>query len=546
MTIARRARRQLATGAAVVGAATALTLAGSLSLPARAAAARTLYVDCSAAAGSGTLAHPFDTLQAASAPALGPGDRLLLRRGTACKGMLAPRGNGAAGEPITIGAYGLAGALPPRIDGGGTVEAAIGLANMSYVTVDGLELTNSGDAAGLHRGVYLTSSTGTMKGITLEHLTIHDVDGTSDVNTGKPGGGIVAWSLQPPGRFANLTIADDTISDVSRQGIIVDGTGSTTRPPATRAWAAASTGLVVSGNNVQRVQGDGIVVMGTVGALVQQNTVRRGNLAGFDFNDPVKENCAAGIWAWNANRTTIEHNEVSNMHYGPSTKAGALNGCDGEAFDVDSNQDGTVVQYNYSHDNDGGFVLLCTADGTTTQDPHRSDVRYNLSVDDNSTFAAAPCEQTYKPSVNNLDGVRMYNNTIVAPTPRVTYELDEPAARKLLPYYGTFAFDDNLVYATAAAATESQHLFECGSPCSHNLFFHVPPPATATQSVTSDPEFVRVGARGTGLGVAASFKLRAGSPANGAGIAIPPSVPTTVAKNFFGAAIRKPPAIGFS
>ena len=543
MTIARRARPSLAAVAAA--AATALALAGFLGLPAQAAAAHTYYIDCCAAAGSGTLAHPFDTLAAASAPALGPGDRLLLRRGTACTGMLAPRGNGAAGKPITIGAYGDASAPEPRIDGDGTVEAALGLSDMSYVTVDGLELTNAGDPAGLHRGVYLTSSTGTMKGITLEHLSIHDVDSTADVNTGKPGGGIVAWSVRSPGRFANLHIEDNDIQDVSRQGIIVVGTASTARPPATRAWSAATTGLVVRGNDVERVQGDGIVVMGTVRALVEHNIVRRANLAGFDSNDdPATQDCAAGIWAWNANRTMIQQNEVSNMHFGPSTKPTALNGCDGEAFDVDSNQDGTVVQYNYSHDNDGGFVLLCTADGTTTQDPHRADVRYNLSVDDNTTFDVAPCEQTYKPSVNNLDGVRMYNNTIVAPTPRVTSELSEPAARKMLPYYGTFVFDDNLVYATSASA--SKHLFECGSPCSHNLFFRIPPPASATQSVTSDPEFVRVGARGSGLAVAAAFKLRAASPASGAGIAMPPSVPQAATKNFFGVAVRNPPAIGFS
>jgi hypothetical protein len=102
------------------------------------------------------------------------------------------------------------------------------------------------------------------------------------------------------------------------------------------------------------------------------------------------------------------------------------------------------------------------------------------------------------------------------------------------------------VYATAATATASQHVFECGSPCSHNLFFHIPPPASATKSVTADPEFVQVVARGAGLGVAASFKLRAGSPANGAGVAIPPSVPQAATADFFGTAIRKPPAIGFS
>ncbi len=37
-----------------------------------------------------------------------------------------------------------------------------------------------------------------------------------------------------------------------------------------------------------------------------------------------------------------------------------FNGCDGTGFDVDYDQDGTVIQFNYSHDNEGGFILLCT------------------------------------------------------------------------------------------------------------------------------------------------------------------------------------------
>lgn len=37
-----------------------------------------------------------------------------------------------------------------------------------------------------------------------------------------------------------------------------------------------------------------------------------------------------------------------------------LGGGDGQGLDVDINCNDTVVQYNYSHDNEGGFVLVCT------------------------------------------------------------------------------------------------------------------------------------------------------------------------------------------
>jgi hypothetical protein len=297
--------------------------------------------------------------------------------------------------------------------------------------------------------------------------------------------------------------------------------------------------VVIRGNVVERVQGDGIAPLGTVGALVEHNVVRRGNLAGFNFESPARR-CAAGIWTWNANGTVIQYNEVSNMHYGPSATPGALNGCDGDGFDADFNQDGTVIQYNYSHDNEGGFILVCMSAGQE----HRADVRYNLSVDDNGTFSYAPCSGALNPVTNNLSGVRMYNNTIVAATPRVTVDLNESLAQVLAGFFGDFAFENNIVYATSADA--ASHVFICGTPCTDNLFFGLPPPITATNSVTSDPMFVDPLRRGDGFAIARAFRLRQRSPAIDAGGSIPPGVPVAVTHDFFEVPIHDPPSIGFA
>ncbi len=512
--------------------------------PARGATAapRTWYVDCAAAtAGGGTSARPLNALAAASAQPLHPGDRMLLRRGSVCHGTLAPSGSGTPSQPIVIGAYGTSTAARPRIDGGGS-SAAVVLADESNVTLDGLEITNSGSSAGAHRGVYFTSEREPVTGLTLQNLLIHDVDGTSSTK-GKNGGAIVGWALTAKARFDNVVIQDNTIHDVSRQGITVYGTTAGSRPPTTRTWRRATTSLVVRGNTVQRVQGDGIVVLGTAGALIEHNVVTQGNLAGYDYRSKQRD-CSAGIWAWNANATLIQYNEVSDMYYGPSTAPGALNGCDGEAFDVDYNQDGTVVQYNYSHDNDGGFVLLCTADGAKVQRPHHADVRYNLSVGDNATFSIAACSSQYHPAVNTLDGVRMFNNTIVAATPRVTVQLDESQVPAFLPFYGGFVFENNLVAATGPGA--AAHRLDCGESCTNDMFWRIPPPATATNPVTKSPQFFKPAARGSGFGVAAGFKLRAGSRAIGGGAVVPPGVPQPATENFFGLPITNPPSIGFS
>src|SRR5690606_17576091 len=107
----------------------------------------------------------------------------------------------------------------------------------------------------------------------------------------------------------------------------------------------ASTGVRIRRNRIHRPAGDGIVTLGTDGARVRRNVVTEGNLAGRGLTDPQGMICNAGIWAFHANNTRIEHNLVSGMKF---------NGCDGSGYDIDYDQDGTVVQYNRSHDNEGG------------------------------------------------------------------------------------------------------------------------------------------------------------------------------------------------
>jgi hypothetical protein len=297
--------------------------------------------------------------------------------------------------------------------------------------------------------------------------------------------------------------------------------------------------VVIQGNTVERVQGDGIVPMGTVGALVQFNRVERANLAGYNFLSPNK-NCAVGIWTWNSNNTVIQYNEVSNMVYGPSTNPSSLNGCDGTGFDADTNQDGTVIQYNYSHDNAGGFILLCT-----DYSPHRVAIRYNLSIDDNSTLDPSTCAGVIDPATNNLNGVEMYNNTIVAGTPRVTIELSESLAQALTSVFGSFGFENNIVDATSPNA--GSHFFFCGSGCTNNLFTGMPVPSGATNSLTARPRFPEPALRGSGLWVANAFRLRPDSPAIGAGVALPTNAfPPPATHDFFGLSVKDPPSIGFS
>jgi hypothetical protein len=469
------------------------------------------YVDCSAADnGDGTLEHPWRTLAQANAVALAPGERLLLRRGVSCAGTLAPTGSGTAAQPIVVGAYGSGSRA--RIDGAG--EDAVVLRNTSHLVLQDLEVTNRGTAEARRRGVHVVADGELVQDVTVSGLYVHDVDG--DLAKDSNGSGGIQVDVRGGGRFAGLIIERNRIADVSRSGIFVVA-GSGTRPRAGEPWPGASTDVVVRQNRLARLGGDGIVALGTVGAVLEDNVVSTGNLRGFDYADP-DHVCNAGIWTFNANDTLIQRNEVFDMRF---------NGCDGTAFDIDYQQDGTIVQDNYSHDNAGGFILLCT-----DAQPRRAEVRFNLSLDDAFAATTAPCAF---PQTGTYEGVRFYNNTIVGATPLLGFEgqvfgaLFDPE---------NLEFHNNLLVATQPLATS----FPCGARCSNNLFFGLPPSGTSASS--ADPALVAPRRRGRGrLSVASSFRLRFTSPAIGAGV----PVPGTVERDYFGRrfAPTLPPAIGF-
>ena len=508
----------LAVGRSALAVAVALVLLLPVGANAQAGPAR--YVDCGAtSAGDGTQARPWNSLTLASSFQLSPGARLLLRRGSVCTGLLAPEGSGSRRSPALIGAYGRG--PKPRIEGNG--EDAVLLRDTSHVVLERLEVSNPGDGSGPKRGVTAVAELGPVSDLTLRHLYIHDVGG--DLTKGAHGSaGIEAavWGdpAPAPQRFQGLLIAGNRIEDVSRSGIRVDGTVDRSRPTADQPWPQASSGVVIRSNHLAHLAGDGIVPTGTLGARVIGNVVLDGNLAGGSYTEASGLVCNAGIWTFHSNRTRIVRNEVGGMHF---------NGCDGTGYDVDYDQDGTVVQFNYSHDNEGGFILLCGEEET-----RRADVRFNLSIDDDATLNTVPC-RIAEGVVGTLSGVRFFNNTIVAAKPRLVGEgIELPA----LALGGDFSFENNIVYATERGSRP----FPCGEHCSHNLFFNLP--AAGEQSVVADPAFRDPRLRGRGrLRVGRGFRLLARSPAIGAGARIPAGA----RRDFFGNRISqtRPPDIGF-
>jgi hypothetical protein len=471
------------------------------------------YVDCSLrSGGDGSRRRPWNGLGRANGAVIRAGGSLLLRRSTTCRGTLAPHGSGRGGAPIIIGSYGRG--APARIDASGADADAVRLVGESNLVVQDLEVINRGDHRSPRRGVHVVGSLsrpGAVHDLVIRRVYVHDVDGADGKGAAGSGGIQVDYAVR------NVLIEDNRVENVNRSGIWVAGTGRAPRPPASRPWPSATTGVVIRGNVVRRVGGDGIVPTGTVGAVVADNVVCCGNLRGrpgvqFD----------AGIWTFAANRTLIERNIVYGM-------AGAR--ADGMGYDVDHEQDGTVLQANYSQGNAGGFLLLCT-DATT----RHADVRFNLSVNEYA-LSSGRCTPPEQPP-GTLAGVRVYNNTFLTPSSQVW--LNNSALVSYLPHAADFQFANNIVVGTR----RNFRRLPCGHRCSHNLFWNMPP--SGRDAVRADPRFTgrsdSAPPTQPRIALASRFRLRADSPALRAGGRLVGSA----RRDYFGAPVPDPPALGFA
>ena len=301
-----------------------------------------------------------------------PGDRILLRSGSRWQGELKLPNSGADGKPIIVDSYG-EGTLP-RIDGEGKVESVLRIENVEYAEVRHLEITNHGAEAAVRRGVLISAvNCGTLHHVQVSDLYIHDVNGSEAV---KENGGILFRTVgsSTPSRFDGLTIARNIVWKVDRSAI--SGQSDETDR---RRWFP-SLHVTIADNYAEDIGGDGIVPWATDGARIEHNVVLRCNQRADSYN--------AGIWPWSTDNSTFEYNEAAFTH---STK-------DGEGFDSDFNSRNTTFRYNYSHDNDGGFLLMCTPvkrDASENVGNTGTLVEYNISRNDHSRiFNLSGAERT--------------------------------------------------------------------------------------------------------------------------------------------------------
>ena len=481
------------------------------------------------------------------------GGSILLKAGCVWNGeqLEVRNAEGTAENPIVIGSYGEG--AKPVINGQGAPWdadskeelAAVRIYNSENIVVENLEITNwdssvSGDytqSSKLLSGLVVENQDkGDLANVTVRNNKIHDVNGKMAGGADKAAGGLIVvvtgtgsnHTGTVESKYSNLTIEGNEVYRVSHEAIymesvwasrtLVGGTSSDTgyQNAGNSKWIGSSN-VVINSNYVHDVAGDGIVPINTTEAIVEYNLID--NSADTNWNYSGNPNHAA-LWTWDSDNVTFRYNEACN-----TSKAGWNLGISGTndsmAFDFDYGVQNCLYEYNYSHDNYGGFLMLCPGPGATVNNI----ARYNVSVND-GLYDGAPMIRLGGGKYGS-NGVQIYNNTM--------YWADSSYSVALTPtsnWEGSVVKDvtvsNNIFYGPAKADSVKTD----GVTYSHNLVYGgaqdvYTAAVNDDTTVVADPLFVNVKdyTKGTWengkttLGTAEGFKLQAGSPAIDAGAA---------------------------
>ncbi|MFC5467324.1 carbohydrate-binding protein [Cohnella suwonensis] len=384
--------------------------------------------------------------------------------------------------------------------GGGTIyiddaslvsstEAPVLLDNVSYVTVDGLELTNDAAFEGLRSGIKITSNSGsgTKYGITIKNNDIHNIKGfSSQSNASHPdpynkyfNAGIY---MSPNTDFDGITIDNNYIHDSSAQGFYDN---APVTPVAYRMY-----NLLLQNNTITNVSGNPITVQGAETPLIQNNRAINGGI------NAIGGVAVAGIWALHTNNATFQYNYVEGtkrLQY------------DGEPWDFDYGMGGTnVYQYNYSRNNEGGFILYVDQVNNPTLI-----ARYNISQNDGLN------QDFYQGFFSLGNGVPIYfYNNVFYQSPANSYGFPFNQGRP----NGLGDFKNNIFYTNATSyityANGTYRTF------SNNSFYGHTPVNPGSSYITADPLLVNPGSGGTDIHSVSGYRLQAGSPLRNAGVSI--------------------------
>ncbi len=422
-----------------------------------------------------------------------PGDSILIAANSIFSGEFTPRGSGTLAAPIVIDKYGEGN--DPLIIGFG-IKHVIFLYNQEYITIRNLEITNSNvnNEREMYRGIYILGEDyGTIHNIKLQNLYIHNVTGSlRSGNLTKENGGIYYEILgnSVKTKFDSLIIEGCRIVDVDRVGI-TNKSSWWVRTLTTNTNWYPSTNIIIRNNYIERTGGNGLIIREAKRPIIEHNVFKK---CGLKVN-------GNAMFSFNCDDALFQYNEASETVYNPGD-------VDASGFDGDFRCKRTLFQYNYSHDNDGGFMVVVSLGGSTRFNDSCI-VRYNISQNDGGKIFHISGQTT---------NTYIYNNTIYMGGGKQANAVEHTSWQAWPDrtfYFNNIFINTDLEHGNFIFNSSTNNFFD------HNIFYGFKPEylPVDTNKITDNPQLTAPG-NATGINDLEGYKLQSNSPAINSGLFI--------------------------
>lgn len=338
--------------------------------------------------------HPWQSIDKVNATRLLPGDSVWFHADQTFKGnlSLSDADTDASDEPITFRSYG---------NGRATIDAGTGAGffakNLGGVRIVDLNFVGSGTDQNMRSGIWLVNTL--PEGKKLTHIRIDRVEVSGFKHAG------ICIATQPIDKgwcgFSDVKITHANVHNNGDAGISCLGAWNPEVEGYSHTDIYVGKCRVYKNSGIPRKgshSGNGIVLAQVDGATIEHcEASENGILNDFEGGGPV------GIWTWDSNRVLIQFNESHHNRTGSSK--------DGGGFDLDGGVRNSIVQYNYSHDNDGAGYLLAQFEGAKAF--HNNVIRYNVSENDGRKNSYGGIHLWSTGANGGIRNTTIYRNTIL-------------------------------------------------------------------------------------------------------------------------------------
>jgi hypothetical protein len=339
------------------------------------------------ASGNSTNAA-WRTIHRVNRACLERGDRVLFEAGTAFAGnlILSAEDAGTSNAPVVIGSFGDGRA---SILAGG--QTGITVENAGGVTIENLIVVGAGRTNNAGYGIRCDNTLTNAQ--RLGHLRIANVE-TRDFGIF---GILVSGSHAG---FEHVCITNCVLRDNLRGGMEVAGRLAWDSPVYAHADVQVSHCQAFDNTGdptyLKNHSGSGIVLYQVDGGVMEDCTAWN--------NGALCQSAGGGVGLWTCASRRVVIQQCESF-------ANRTSGADGGGFDIDGGCVECVLQYNYSHDNDGPGLMVYTYPYASHTD-RGNVVRFNISEND-SRKGRRYAGLWVRTDGKEMTGVEIYNNTIV-------------------------------------------------------------------------------------------------------------------------------------